>query len=122
MIRNAVPAFGGADDRAALLYDLGSGGHAFHRLVKILIEWVAGVRGDDDIERLIDATHCVFARQQACGTMFLKQISSESCSDLLIAIECDIERKVHSGHARDLTHVVMNGIAFGDSPCCPGMA
>src|SRR5262245_29352354 len=54
--------------------------------------------------------------------MFLNQIAGESGCNALIAVECDIESKIHAGQAGDLAHVVVYGIALSDAPCCVRMS
>src|SRR5262249_18815883 len=80
------------------------------------------IRCDDDIERLIYTAHRILTRNITCGGMFLKQIAGKSGCDLLIAVECDIESKIHASQAGDLAHVVMYGIALSDAPCCVRMS
>src|SRR5690349_1631324 len=54
--------------------------------------------------------------------MFLKKVTRKSPSDLLIAVEGDVESEVDTGHSGNLAHVIVNGISLRDSPCCFGMA
>ena len=50
VVRQAVPALRRADDRAARPHDLGGGRHALHGLVEVLVERIAAVGRDHDVE------------------------------------------------------------------------
>src|SRR5215471_19969327 len=102
MVWNAVPAFGRADDRAAPLHYFGGSGHSFYGLIEILIERIARICGDHNIEWFIHTAHRVLTRNTTCGGVLLKQVAGESCRDLLIAVECDIEGKIYTRQTGNL--------------------
>src|SRR5262245_7321968 len=105
MVRNAVTTFGSADDGAAGFHDLRRSGHSLDGLIEVLIQRVAGVRRHDDIEWLIYASHGILTSQLARCCMFLKKFTGKSGSNQLVAIERDVEGKVHAGHAGDLPYI-----------------
>src|SRR5262245_32502665 len=96
MVWNTVAAFSGADNCAAILYDFGRSRHAFDGLIEILIQRVARIRSDHDIEQLVHTAHGVLTRTLTRGGVFLKQVTAESGRDLLIAVQCNVEGKIHS--------------------------
>jgi hypothetical protein len=57
MVGESVPAFGGHDDEATETHDFGRRGHSLDRLVQVLVQRVAGVRGHDHVKALTDRTH-----------------------------------------------------------------
>ena len=114
--RQAVAAFGGAHDRAAALHDFGRSRHAFHRLVQVLIQRIAGVRREHHVEGRAHLAHGVALRRGARRAMLGEQLSGKDGGDLLRAVQRHVHGEVDAGHSRNLAHVVVDRIPFGDAP------
>ncbi len=48
--------------------------------------------------------------------MLGEDIAGERGRDLLLAIERHVDREMHTHHPRDLAHVVVDRVPFGDAP------
>jgi hypothetical protein len=118
----AVAALGGADDRAALLDDRGRRGHALDRLVEVLVERVAGVARDHDVEGLGHRAHGRGARRGARGRVHGPQLARERRDDALLAVEDHVEREVGRARGGDRTDVVVHRVALDAPPRRRGMA
>ena len=116
MRRQSVAALGGADDGAAWRDDLRSRRQTLHRLIEVLVERVAGVRREHHVERRFDRLHGVVFGRRTSEPVLFEEIAREDRCNPLPPIQRHVDRKVHAGHPRNLTHIVMNGIAFGDAP------
>ena len=88
VVGEAVTAFGGADDRAALRDDLRGGRHALHGLVEVLVERVAGVRGDDDVVARRERAH----RHAFRGARRRRRASANSSPPKACTIRCSPSR------------------------------
>ena len=48
--------------------------------------------------------------------MLGEHVAGEGGGDLLIAIERHVDREMHRHHPRDLAHIVVDRVPFGDAP------
>ena len=116
VVREAVSAFGRADQGAAGLDDCGARGHPLHRLVQVLVEGKAGVRRDDDVELVLDRRH----REELCrttgGGVSREQVAGEDLDDALLAVEQHVEHEVDAGRGRNRADGVVHRVADGDAP------
>ena len=116
VVGQPIAALGGADDRAAGADDFSRRGHPLHGLVEVLVERVAAVRGDDDVERRIDGPHGLLARDGTRGGVHGERLPSERARDLFRVVKEDVEREVHAGRPSDRTDGVVDGIAIDHTP------
>ena len=65
MRREAVVAAGGGGDVAVRRHDLRGRRHALHRLIQVLVERIAAVRSDDDVEWRRDSRPSPVSRENA---------------------------------------------------------
>ena len=98
------------------LDDLRRRRHPLDRLIEILIERVPGVARQDDVERRGDFAHRRLLGIRARSPVLGQQLAGEHRRDLLLTIECHVDREVDADHSRDLTHVVVDRVALGDAP------
>ncbi len=119
VIGDAVAAGGGHDDRPALAHDARGGAHALDRLVEALVERVAAVGGNDNVERLLDADHGMGAHVFAARLMGGEHVTGEDGRDLLALVEGHIEQERGLGHQRRFAHLLPDRVALRRCPRSP---
>ena len=97
-------------------YDLGGRRHALHCLVEVLVEGVAAVRGDDEVEGTVDRLHGLAASLAQAAACIGQDRAAEGARDPLLVVEQDVEREVDAGRGRDRPDCVVDGIALDDAP------
>ncbi len=116
MVRESVGAFRCADDEPSRPDDRCRRRHALHRLIEILIEWIAGVGRHDDIELLGNRAHRHLPDSRPRGGMHGENLAAECRDDALIAVEHYVEGEVDAGSDRNRAHVVVYWVTLADSP------
>ena len=84
-------------------------GHRLGGLIKVLIQWIPSVGGDNDIASFRWALGLA-ANEVHAGVMCFFQVSSESGNNVFLFSEGQIQDELHLGPAGCGGHVQMNGI------------
>ena len=112
VLGEAVAALGRAHDRPARAHDLRGGRHALDRLVEVLVERKAGVRGERRRRRAAGTARIAVRRTSAQARLVHReQLAAEGLRDPLLAVQHDVEREVRARGSRDRAHVVVHRVA-----------
>ena len=115
VLREPVVAARGGDDVAAVGDDLGSGRHALHGLIQVLIERVAAVCRHDDRQRPIAGDHRRLAGKGAARLMHGADVAAEHGGDLAAAIQRHVHAEVHRDQRAIVTDALLGRIAVDKS-------
>ncbi len=119
---NALAAFAGQDDRAALLHDPGGRAHAFHALVKIKIKRVTAVGSYHHVKGSFHLLHRGMADKFVTISMSFDQVARKNAGDLTLLVEADIQKKTWANPERDVPDFLPDRIADCDTEGGAGIA
>ncbi len=114
-VGDAGAALGSDDDGTAFFYDACGGAHALDGLVEVLIEGVAAVCGDDDVEEGVDGLHGGMADELDAELVSVDEVAGEDAGDGAAGVERYIEEEGGAGAQGDVAHFLPKGVAIGDA-------
>ena len=122
MLREAVSAFGRADDGSAGPHDLVGRGHPLDRLVQVLVERIARAGGEHDVEPAVHRLHGDLLGERGRRLVHREQVAAEGLDDRLVGVEHHVQGERDPGGLADRADVVVDGVAVGDAPGRPRIA
>ena len=112
---DAFTAFAGEDESSMLLEDARASGHAFDTLVKVEVERVARVGGDDDVEGRFDALHRGLADELVAGLVSLEEIAREDPGQLALFVQGDVQEETGADAQGDVSEFFPERVAHRDA-------
>ena len=119
--RDALAALGGEHEESARLEDARAGAHALHALVKVLVERIAGVGGDHDVEGGVHALHGGLPHEVAPGAVGEEEVAGEHAGDVALVVEGDVEQEAGAHAQGDVPQLLPQGVALANAEGRPGI-
>ena len=116
VVRVAIRAGSGADDDPIGFHDLGRGRHPLDGLIQVLVEWVATVGRDHDVERLCECLHRRLLDDGTDGLMDGEQFTRLHMRDAAVAVDGDIDAEIDPRQSRDSADRIVNRITLDHAP------